>query len=69
MNSDIINFITYCVGNLSRKLNMKPGEIYALLKYPALANFASKYGFDEVNTLKWNNAAVKIKNVYESVIK
>lgn len=32
MNSDIINFITYCVGNLSRKLNMKPGEIYALLK-------------------------------------
>lgn len=45
------------------------GEIYALLKYPALANFASKYGFDEVNTLKWNNAALKIKNVYESVIK
>ena len=44
-------------------------EIYALLKYPALANFTSKYGFDEVNTLKWNNAAVKIKNVYESVIK
>ena len=44
-------------------------EIYALLKYPALANFASKYGFDEVNTFKWNNAAVKIKNVYESVIK
>lgn len=44
-------------------------EIYALLKYPALASFASKYGFDEVNTLKWNNAAVKIKNVYESVIK
>lgn len=44
-------------------------EICALLKYPALANFASKYGFDEVNTLKWNNAAVKIKNVYESVIK
>lgn len=44
-------------------------KIYALLKYPALASFASKYGFDEVNTLKWNNAAVKIKNVYESVIK
>lgn len=44
-------------------------EIYALLEYPALANFASKYGFDEVNTLKWNNAAAKIKNVYESVIK
>lgn len=44
-------------------------EIYALLQYPALAGFASKYGYDEVNTLKWNNAAAKIKKVYESVIK
>ena len=44
-------------------------EIYALLQYPALADFASKYGYDEVNTLKWNNAAAKIKSVYESVIK
>lgn len=44
-------------------------EIYALLQYPALADFASKYGYDEVNTLKWNNAAAKIKNVYELVIK
>ena len=44
-------------------------QIYALLKYPALADFASKYGYDEVNTLKWNKAAAKIKKVYESVIK
>ena len=44
-------------------------EIYALLQYPALADFASKYGYDEVNTLKWNNAAAKIKSVYESEIK
>lgn len=44
-------------------------EIYALLQYPALADFASKYGYDEVNTLKWNNAAATIKSVYESVIK
>ena len=44
-------------------------EIYALLQYPALAGFASKYGYDEVNTLKWNNAAAKIKKIYESVIK
>ena len=44
-------------------------EIYALLQYPALAEFASRYGYDEVNTLKWNNAAAKIKSVYESVIK
>ena len=44
-------------------------EIYALLQYPALSQFASKFGCDEVNTLKWNNAAAKIKSVYESVVK
>ncbi len=44
-------------------------EIYALLQYPALSQFASKLGYDEVNTLKWNNAAAKIKSVYESVVK
>ena len=44
-------------------------EIYALLQYPALSRFASKFGYDEVNTLKWNNAAAKIKSVYESVVK
>ena len=32
MNKDRINFVTDCVGNRSRKLDMKPGEIYARLK-------------------------------------
>ncbi len=44
-------------------------EIYGLLTYPALAKFAAREGYDEVNTLKWNNAAAKMKQVYESVVK
>lgn len=43
-------------------------DIYALLQYPALAEFAMKEGYDEVNRLKWNNATAKLKAVYESVI-
>lgn len=43
-------------------------KIYGLLKYPALAKFAAREGYDEVNTLKWNNAAAKMKSVYESVV-
>ena len=43
-------------------------KIYGLLMYPSLAKFAAREGFDEVNTLKWNNAAAKIKKVYESVV-
>ena len=42
--------------------------IYALIQYPALAKFAAKAGYDEVNQLKWNGAAAKMKTVYESVI-
>lgn len=43
-------------------------DIYALLQYPALAEFATKQGYDEVNELKWNGATAKLKKVYESVI-
>ncbi len=43
-------------------------DIYALLNYPALADFSARQGYDEVNRLKWNIAAAKMKQVYESVI-
>lgn len=44
-------------------------DIYALLQYPVLADFATRQGYDEVNQLKWNGATAKLKNVYESVLK
>ena len=43
-------------------------DIYALLQYPALAKFAEKQGYEEVNALKWNNATKKMIAVYESVL-
>ena len=42
--------------------------IYGLLKYPAIADMSSRCGLEEVNTLKWNNAAQKIKQVYLSTL-
>ena len=44
-------------------------DIYALLSYPALADFSARMGYDEVNALKWNGACAKLKKVYESVVK
>lgn len=44
-------------------------DIYALLQYPALSSFAAGKGYDEVNSLKWNGATAKLKQVYESVLK
>ncbi len=43
--------------------------IYALLRYPALGNMASRCGLEEVNALKWNNAAQKVKQIYLSLMK
>ena len=42
--------------------------IYGLISYPALAKMFSEKGMAEVTGLKWNNAAAKIKRVYEQAI-
>jgi glycosyltransferase involved in cell wall biosynthesis len=41
--------------------------IYSLLKYPALSNMAVRCGMDEVNELRWEEAAAHVKSVYEEV--
>ena len=43
-------------------------SIYGLITYPALAKMFSEKGMEEVNNLKWFNAATKIKDVYQAAI-
>ena len=40
--------------------------IYGLIKYDGLSKMFRKYGRDEVENLKWDNAAKNVKKVYES---
>lgn len=42
--------------------------MYALLAYPALSQMSIRCGVEEVNALKWENAAMKIKDVYTMAI-
>ena len=42
--------------------------MYALLEYPALSEMAARCGTEEVNNPKWDNAATKIKDVYQLAI-
>ena len=42
--------------------------IYGLLTYPALGRMFASKGLEEVTGLKWDNAAAKIKAVYQAVI-
>lgn len=42
--------------------------IHGLLKYDALSTYFKRYGQEEVNNLKWENAALEVKKVYESIL-
>ena len=42
--------------------------IYGFVKYPALSKMFAEKGLEEVIGLKWNNAAAKVKSVYEDAI-
>jgi glycosyltransferase involved in cell wall biosynthesis len=41
--------------------------MYGLVTYPSLSKFFVKNGQAEVNSLKWENAAAKIKKIYDQV--
>ena len=42
--------------------------IYGFVMYPALSKMFAEKGLEEVTGLKWNNAAAKIKTIYEDAI-
>ena len=43
-------------------------SIYGLLHYEALPRMFRKYGKEEVNNLKWEDAACKVKAIYEATV-
>lgn len=49
-------------------VNAMADAIYGLLAYPVLSRMVSRMGADEVHTLKWDNAAAKLKGVYAQAI-
>ncbi len=49
-------------------INALSDAIYGLLSYPTLADFMSREGYEEVNQLKWENASLKLKKIYEDLV-
>ena len=49
-------------------VNALADAMYGLLKYPALPHLATERGREEVDNLKWDAAAVKVRDVYQSAI-
>ena len=49
-------------------VNAMADAIYGLLQYPALSQMAVRCGLEEVNSLKWDNAATIVAQTYKEVI-
>jgi len=43
--------------------------IYGILNYSALSDYIKKYGKEEVDNLKWENSAVRVKGIYDTMLK
>ncbi len=50
-------------------INATADAIYGLLHYPALSNLFSVKGAEEVDNLKWENVAKKLKVIYEKTLR
>lgn len=49
-------------------VNAMADAIYGLLNYKGLPEMFIRYGKDEVDSLKWENAALKVKEIYQEVL-
>jgi glycosyltransferase involved in cell wall biosynthesis len=43
--------------------------IYGILNYEDLSDYIKKYGREEVDNLKWENSAINLKEVYDSMVR
>ena len=67
--SGVAEVLKYAIKTDFWDIDAMADAIYGLLKYPALPEFSASKGMDEVNSLKWENAALKLKGIYSEVIK
>lgn len=50
MNQNIIDFVTYCIGNLSRRLGLNANEVYYKLKQSGILKSYIVPSYDVLHT-------------------
>ena len=66
--SGVAEILTHAVKTDFWDIDAMADSIYGILNYPALANMFIKKGKEEVITLKWDNSARHVKEIYSRVI-
>jgi len=66
--SGVAEILTYAVKTNFWDVQAMADAIYGVLNYPALSKMFVKYGKKEVDALKWENSALKVKQIYDKVL-
>lgn len=66
--SGVAEILTHAVKVDYWDIDAMADAIYGILKYPALSKVFTKFGKQEVDDLKWENSALKVREVYKSTI-
>src|SRR5512133_3366261 len=66
--SGVAELLTHAVKTDYWDIDAMADAIYGILNYPALAQMFIKKGKEEVITLKWDNSARHVRDIYERVI-
>lgn len=66
--SGVAEILTFAIKTNFWDIDAMADAIHAIVKYPALSSMFIKHGKKEVDSLKWENSARKVKIVYESVV-
>lgn len=66
--SGVAEILTYAIKTNFWDIDAMADAIHGIVSYPALSEMFIKHGKEEVDSLKWENSARKVKLVYESVL-
>lgn len=66
--SGVSEILTYALKANFWDVDAMADAIYGVINYPSLSKMFSKYGKEEVDSLKWEHSAKVVKGVYDSVL-
>ena len=66
--SGVAEVLTHAIKVDFWDVNAMADAIYGILQYPALAQFFARKGKEDVDNLKWESVAQKLKNIYQWVL-
>ncbi len=65
--SGVAEILKYAIKTNFWDVDAMADAIYGVLKYPSLPRMFQQHGKNEVEALKWEDSALKVKDVYDSI--